>query len=48
MLSSFSGAEKYLNLPPAVRIMAVSDAKAQGKKMSRLRGIGGKKTVLFE
>ena len=48
LLSSLGGAEEYLGLPPAVRITAASDAKAQGKKMSRLRGIGGKKTVLFD
>ena len=47
LLSSLGGAEEYLGLPPAVRIMAVSGAKAQEKKMSRFKGIGEEKTVLF-
>lgn len=48
LLTSLGGAEGWLGLPPDVRIMAISDTEAQGEQTSRLRGIGGKKTVLFE
>ena len=48
LLSSLGGAEEYLGLPLAIRIMSASGAKAQGKKMSKFRGAGGVKTVLFE
>ena len=48
LLSSLGGAEGWLGLPPDVRIMAVSGTEAQGEQTSRLEGIGGEKTVLFE
>ena len=48
LLTSLGGAEGWLGLPPDVRIMAISGTKAQGEQTSRLEGIGGKKTVLFE
>ena len=48
LLSSLGGAEGWLGLPPDVRIMAIPGAEAQGEQTSRLKGIGGEKTVLFE
>ncbi|OCK74288.1 hypothetical protein K432DRAFT_272189, partial [Lepidopterella palustris CBS 459.81] len=48
LLSSPGGSEGILGLPLDVRIVAISGAEAQGEQMSRLKGIGGEKTVLFE
>ena len=48
LLSSLGAAEGWLGLPPDVRIMAISGAKAQGEQASRLKGSGGEKTMLSE
>lgn len=48
LLSSLGGAERWLGLPPDVRIMAISGAEAQREQTSKLKGIGGEKRVLFE
>ncbi|KAL8790925.1 MAG: hypothetical protein Q9213_000350 [Squamulea squamosa] len=48
LLSSLVGAEGWLNLPPDVKIIAVPGAETQGEQTTRLKGVGGEKTVLFE
>lgn len=48
LLSLLGGAEGWLGLPPDVMIMAISGPEAQGEQTSRLQGIGGEKTVIFE
>lgn len=48
LLSSLGGAEGWLGLPPDVRIMAISGEEAQDEQTTRLKGIGGEKTMLFE
>ena len=48
LLSSLGGAEGWLGLRPDIRIMAIPGTEAQGKQTSRLKRVGGTKTVLFE
>lgn len=48
LLSSLGGAEGWLGLPPDARIIAFSDAEAQGEQKARLKRAGGEKMMLFE
>ncbi|KAL8818575.1 MAG: hypothetical protein Q9223_002818 [Gallowayella weberi] len=48
LLSSLGGAEGWLDLPSDVRIVANSGGEKQGEKVSKCKGIGGEKTLMFE